>query len=140
MKTVVDVAKLNISLLANSTDYFKEKSYIIVLHDGSDIRKQHSKELENLDIVRDLSGKLIKGYPSFNSVAVDLKGKNIRLLQTTPYSSKESHYLSQTDISDYHAGKLLKKRKKEVTALLESGNWYNHNKIVKQHAYASMKR
>lgn len=134
LKTVVDVEKLNISLLANNTDYFRDKSYIIVLHDGSDIRKQHSKELENLDIVRDLSGKLVNGYPTFNSVAVDLKGKNIRLLQTTPYSSKESHYLSQTDIADYHAGRLLKKRKKEVAALLESENWYNHNTIVEQHA------
>jgi len=134
LKTVVDVEKLNISLLANSTDYFKGKTYIIVLHDGSDIRKQHSKELENLDKVRDLSGKLINGYPTFNSVAVDLKGKNIRLLQTTPYSSKESSYLSQTDIADYHAGRLLKNRKKEVAALLKSGNWHNHNRIVETHA------
>lgn len=134
LKTVVDVEKLNISLLANSSDYFKDKAYIIVLHDGSDIRKQHSKSLENLDIVRDLSGKLINGYPTFNSVAVDLKGKNIRLLQTTPYSSKESSYLSQTDISDYHAGLLLKGRRAEVAALLKSGNWHNHNQIVETHA------
>lgn len=134
LQTVVDVEKLNISLLANSTDYFKGNPYIIVLHDGSDIRKRHSKELENLDVVRDLSGKLIKGYPTFNSVAVDLKGKNIRLLQTTPYSSEEKHYLSQTDIADYHAGKLLKKRRQEVEILLKTGNWYNHNQIVETHA------
>ena len=134
LQTVVDIEKLNISLLANSTDYFKGKSYIIVLHDGSDIRKRHSKELENLTIVRDLSGKLINGYPTFNSVAVDLKGKNIRLLQTTPYSSEEKSYLSQTDISDYHAGKLLKKRKQEVATLLKTGDWYNHNQIVETHA------
>ena len=135
LKTVVDVEKLNISLLANSTDYFKGKPYIIILHDGSDIRKRHSKELENLDMVRDLTGKLIKGYPTVNSVAVDLKGKNIRLLQSTPYSSKESSYLSQTDIADYHAGRLLKSRKAEVEALLESGEWYNHNRIVEAHAF-----
>lgn len=135
LKTVVDVEKLNISLLANSTGYFAGKAYIIVLHDGSDIRKQHSKELENLDIVRDLSGKLINGYPTFNSVAVDLKGKNIRLLQTTPYSSKESSYLSQTEITDYYAGRLLKKRRIEVATLLKSGKWHNHKQIVEAHAF-----
>lgn len=75
LQTVVDVSKLNVSLLANSIDFLKDKVYIIVLHDGSDIRKPWSKKLENLDFVRDLEGKLVDGYPTFNSIAVDLKDK-----------------------------------------------------------------
>jgi hypothetical protein len=133
LQTVVDVSKLNVSLLANSIDFLQNKVYIIILHDGSDIRKPWSKESENLDIVRDLQGKLIHGYPTFNSIAVDLKGKQLRLLQSTPYSTKEETYLSQTDINDYHANKLLKARRNEVKLLLETGSWYNHNSIVNIH-------
>jgi hypothetical protein len=133
LQTVVDVSKLNVSLLANSTDFLKDKVYLIIVHDGSDIRKPWSKESENLDFVRDLDGKLIHGYPTFNSIAVDLKGKQIRLLQSTPYSTKEKTYLSQTEINDYHAKKLLKARREEVKLLLTSGNWYNHNSIVNTH-------
>lgn len=133
LQTVVDVSKLNVSLLVNSVDFFKNKVYIIVLHDGSDIRKPWSKELEHLDVVRDLEGKLIAGYPTFNSIAIDLQGKQLRLLQSTPYSTKEKTYLSQTDINDYHANKLLKQRRGEVKSLLDSGDWYNHNSIVHTH-------
>lgn len=133
LQTIVDVSKLNVSLLANSVDFLKNKGYIIVLHDGSDIRKPWSKESENLDVVRDLKGKLIHGYPTFNSIAIDLKGKQLRLLQSTPYSTKEKTYLNQTDINDYYAKKLLKARREEVKSLLASGNWYNHNSIVNTH-------
>jgi hypothetical protein len=133
LETVVDVSKLNVSLLSNSVDFLKDKVYIIVLHDGSDIRKPWSRASENLDFVRDLKGKLIHGYPTFNSIAIDLKGKQLRLLQSTPYSTKEKTYLSQTDINDYHAKKLLKARREEVKLLLASGNWYNHNSIVTAH-------
>lgn len=133
LQTIVDVSKLNVSLLANSVDFLEGKVYIIVVHDGSDIRKRWSKKSENIDFVRDLEGKLIHGYPTFNSVAIDLKGKQVRLLQSTPYSTKEESYLSQTDINDYHAKKLLKARREEVKNLLKSGNWYNHNSIVNIH-------
>lgn len=133
LQTIVDVSKLNVSLLANSVDFFKDKAYIVVLHDGSDIRKRWTKKSESLDFVRDLKGKLIPGYPTFNSVAIDLKGRQLQLLQSTPYSTKDKSYLSQTDIMDYQTNKLLKSRRKEVEDLLESGNWYNHNSIVNTH-------
>jgi len=122
LQTIVDVDKLNVSLLANSVDFFEGKVYIIVVHDGSDIRKPSTRKSENLDVVRDLEGRLINGYPTFNSVAINLKGKRIRLLQ-----------MPQGDINDYHEGKLLKARRKEVGLLLKSGDWYNHNSIVNNH-------
>ncbi|MGK0363027.1 MAG: hypothetical protein ACI85O_000068 [Saprospiraceae bacterium] len=59
LQTIVDVSKLNVSLLVNNVDFLQDKVYIIVVHDGSDIRKPWSKESENLDFVRDLQGKLI---------------------------------------------------------------------------------
>jgi hypothetical protein len=133
LKTIVDVEKLNISLLTNSIAYFKDKPYIIILHDGSDIRKPESKELEYLDKVRDLEGNIINGYPTFNSVAVDINGQNLRLLQSSPYSRKLPNYLPQSDINDYHSNLLLKARRAEVEALLASGDWYNQNTIIADH-------
>lgn len=133
LKTIVDTDKLNISLLANSLSFFKDKAYLIVLHDGSDIRKPESKTLENLDKVRDLKGNIINGYPTFNSIGIDLKGQSLRLLQSTPYSKVSANYVSQSDINDYEAGLLLKARRKEVEALIKSGKWYNQNTIISDH-------
>lgn len=135
LKTVVDTKKLNYSLLVNAESYFREKSTFLVLHDGSDIRKPHSKKLEKLDKVRDLDGNIINGYPTFNSVVVDAKGNDLRLLQTSPYSTKDTNYLPVGDIRDYHEGKLLKTRRLEVEKLLEGGDWYNHDSIVKEHTH-----
>ena len=92
LQTIVDVSKLNVSLLANSVDFLKDKVYIIVLHDGSDIRKRWSKAPENLDFVRDLEGKLIHDYPTFNSIAIDLKGK-IRTKEKVPARGRQSPQL-----------------------------------------------
>ena len=82
------------------------------------------KKLENLDKVRDLKGNIVNGYPTFNSVVIDIDERNLRLLQTSPYSKSDSNYLSVGDLSDYKGGKLLKPKRLEVEKMLESGNWY----------------
>ena len=45
LKTIVDVKKLNYSLLVNAESFFKSKKTFIILHDGSDIRKPYSKKI-----------------------------------------------------------------------------------------------
>jgi len=133
LQTVVDSNKLNISMLINNQERFKNKDCLIVAHDGSDIRKANSKELEKLDKVRDLDGKIINGYPTFNSVLIDIPNKELSLLQSTPYSSQEENYLSSTKLKDYLEGKALKAEREEVERLVESEDWYNHQTIVEQH-------
>lgn len=133
LKTVVDVSKLNISMLQNNEAEFRNKECLIIVHDGSDIRKKYSEELEYLDKVRDLDGNIINGYPTFNSVLIDLPNQKVRLLQSTPYSSQDKNYLSSTKLKDYVEGKLLKAERKAVESLVASGNWYNHQTIVENH-------
>jgi hypothetical protein len=133
LKTVVNVSKLNISMLQNNEEEFRNKECLVIVHDGSDIRKKYSEELECLDKVRDLDGNIINGYPTFNSVLIDLPNQKIRLLQSTPYSSQDKNYLSSTKLKDYVEGKLLKAEREEVESLVESGNWYNHQTIVENH-------
>lgn len=133
LKTVVDVSKLNISMLQNNQAEFRNNDCLIILHDGSDIRKKYSEELECLDKVRDLDGNIINGYPTFNSVLIDLPKQKVRLLQSTPYSTQDENYLSSTKLKEYVEGKLLKSEREEVENLVESGNWYNHQTIVENH-------
>lgn len=133
LKTVVDVSKLNISMLQNNQEEFRNNECLIILHDGSDLRKKYSKKLECLDKVRDLEGRIINGYPTFNSVLIDLPKQKVKLLQCTPYSSQDENYLSSTKLKDYVEGKLLKAEREEVEHLVESGNWYNHQTIVENH-------
>ena len=132
LKTVLDSNKLNVSLLANATDYFKTKDYVVVLHDPSDIRKKYSKKSENLCKVQDLDKKLINGYRTLNSACVNIKGKELHLLGCTPYSTTDPNYLKVEELNLYHNNKLEdKKRCKEVKLALEQGNGYNLKTLVK---------
>ena len=68
---------------------------VFVPVDGSEIRKQYSKKLENLMRVRDLDGQLINGYRTINSIAVTEDGKRVLLLETIPFSSNEQGFRSE---------------------------------------------
>ncbi len=69
-----------------------------IIHDPCYIRKEHSKELENLDRVRNLDGKMINGYRTFNSVL--LGQENITLLGCHPYSQKEESKLGEGHLTN----------------------------------------
>ena len=119
LQNVVDVNKLNISLLSNNSNCFKDKPYALILHDPSDIRKPHSQELDSLCKVRDLSGNLVNGYRTFNSVGVEMNRSNIHLLQNTPYSTEDALYVKHTD------------RDKEEK--LGTSGYFNQKSIFKSH-------
>lgn len=97
-KNVIDNQKISDALIANGIMRLAGKDELLVLHDGSDIRKKYSKELESIGKVRDLDGHIINGYHSFNSVAVDLHGKLVTPIATEIYSNREENFVSQKDI------------------------------------------
>lgn len=134
LKTVLDSEKLNISLLANNSEYFKDKDYVVVLHDPSDIRKKYSQEADHLCKVLDLDKKLINGYRSLSSACVDIRGKNLRLLRCSPYSTTDTNYLKVEELRLYADNKLKdQKRAKEIKLALTSGEGYNLKSLVKDH-------
>jgi hypothetical protein len=57
LKNIVDMDKLNVNLLANSSSFEDKKAYAVILHDPSDIRKPDSGKFESLGIVKALEGK-----------------------------------------------------------------------------------
>ena len=134
LQTVLDSEKLNISLLANSTDYFANKDYVVVLHDPSDIRKKYSQQADHLCKVMDLDKKLINGYRSLSSACVDIRGKNLRLLRCSPYSTTDTNYLKVEELQLYTDNKLENEsRAKEIKSALDTGQGYNLKSLVKDH-------
>lgn len=126
LKNSIDVEQLNVSLLANQAASLQGKKYVVVIHDGSDIRKPESAKLESLGWVKDLDGKWIRGYGSFNSVLVDVQTAKLELLRCSPYSNGDPAFLSKAEAKDYEQGQLKNPaRRKEIEALLESKQHYN---------------
>jgi hypothetical protein len=97
LKHSLTAAMLNEALPKAAAGLIGKGSHIVAIHDGSDIRKEHSRRLESLGKVRSLSGSIINGYQTMNTILVDTESKALRLLQSTPYSNRSAEYCSVKD-------------------------------------------
>lgn len=88
----LSVGGINAALRAQGIDQLSGETSITVVHDPSDIRKPYAREMEELESVRDLSGRIIPGYKTFNSVAISGEDKRLHLLGCVPkaYSEEDS--------------------------------------------------
>ena len=131
LKSVVDVAKLNISLQQAAIPWLAERDIVVVIHDCSSIRKPYSQKLEGLGKVKDLENDLINGFDTFNSVLVDLKRKSIQLLATTPFSNGDTAFVSQKERYLYANGQIkCADRRAEIAAHDEAKRSYNLKSLV----------
>ena len=64
-KNVIDDRQISDALIANGIMKLADKDELLVLHDGSDIRKKYASQLESIGKVRDLDGHIINGYKNF---------------------------------------------------------------------------
>lgn len=71
---------------------------IFIPLDGTEIRKEFTSKSEKLDKVRALDGKIISGYHSYSTVAVEENSHKINILEIKPFSTKEEDYLSKNKI------------------------------------------
>jgi len=130
---VLDVKKLNISLLSNSIECSRDQYSVIVIHDGSDIRKPESQELEYLGWVQDLDKNWIRGYKTYNSVLIDNHTGKLKLLSCVPYSAKDPDFVSQEELRLFEKNKLTdKERVLEIENALTNADNYNSKSICKQ--------
>ena len=100
LKSVLDDEKMTEALRENSVNALGSHDRLILLHDPCDIRKEQSKTLEKLGRVRALDNKPINGYETFNTVAIDEKGKNVRPVDISIYSNGDEHYVTQAERAD----------------------------------------
>ena len=124
--------KISESLRAHSSMALGNQARLLLLHDGCDLRKPYSKELENLGEVRSLDGKIIPGYSSFNSVVLDEKGKTLRLMEHTFYSNGDPNYVTSQELKDFFKGKLQvsqnpfeRKRHEAIETSLLQGSFHS---------------
>lgn len=130
MVNTLDLELLNKHLLINSVSSQQGQCRVVVVHDGSDIRKPESERLEYLGWVQALDGRWIKGYKTFSSVLIDNEQGKVKLLSCTPYSNTDPKFVSQKEMVSYEKGKLEDQaRVKEIEALLEAEDNINSKKI-----------
>ncbi len=86
---------------------------VVVILDGSDLRKPHSQALEHLSTVRTLDGHPVSGYPTLNAIGLTPDGKR-RLLYHTLYSPKAPGFSSANTV-------ILDATKRIVLALRAAG-------------------
>ena len=66
----LSVEKVNTALIEHAKVEFEEEDHLYLMHDPSDLRKKHSNKTENIGEVRDLSGNIINGFYTFNTIAL----------------------------------------------------------------------
>lgn len=137
-KNILDDEKISAALLESGVAKLADKNELLILHDGSDIRKRYANTLEGLGKVRALDGSIINGYNSFNSVAVDLQGKEVTLLGCEVYSNRGEVFISQADLK-FISKPLTKKatveqasRYEEIKAKAEASEYYNSSLVMRE--------
>jgi hypothetical protein len=120
LQSVLDDQKISEALRQMSVDGLSDEKVVIALHDPCDIRKEYSEKLGNLGIVRDLDGKLITGYNTFNTVCVDGDGKRLHLSDITVYSNGDkAHYVKQAELDKLVKKQVTSIKKKKKAAFTE---------------------
>lgn len=97
-RNTINQASFNELFRLNARDKIVGQPSATVIHDPCNIRKGYSEKMEKLDRVRDLDGKTINGYRTFNSVL--LHGSKISLLGCRPYSQQEDSEFEEDHLSN----------------------------------------
>lgn len=106
---------------------------LYVLHDGCDIRKPSSRDMQYIGDVLSLSKQVVAGYKSMNSVAIDPDKQSLDLVFHELYSTKHPHFVSQQSLQNPAS------LSSESVALSESGQAINSKILYQRSITASHK-
>jgi hypothetical protein len=119
--------KISKALRENSTKKLGDKKRVYAISDHCDIRKEYSRELENLGKVRDLKGNIINGYSSLGTILLDEEKKDITLSNIAVFSNREERFVSQEELKKYNNNKLEDKdRVLKIKELIENDTHINN--------------
>jgi len=128
LKSVLDDKKLSAAIREHSVAGLGDEARLIVLHDPCDIGKEQAEVLEKLGKVRDLDGNLINGYSTFNSMAVDVKGKKLYPVDIGVYSNGDEHYVTEEELKALAKGKLQQvdqQRAEQIEQFIQEDSYLN---------------
>jgi len=126
----LDESLVNDTLMGEALRKLSSAHEIYLLHDPSDIRKPHSKKIENLGKVLDLNHRVINGYSSYNVIAVTPYDKEVHLLSHELYSNKSPSFLKAEYVKKLGENKDFPE-KEAVFELYKSGTWFNKKTLAK---------
>lgn len=114
----ISVEETNNILIKKGASSFVGEPYVVLLHDESNIRKEHSEKMECIDQVKALDGSIVNGYHSMNSVAL---GEDcLHLLSCTPYSTKEENYKNEDSEDSFDGKSILFKHLTSISEVFKS--------------------
>ena len=128
--------KISQALRENSVEAMSGQQHITLIHDPCDIRKEYSKELENLGKVLDLDKNVVNGYYTFKSKAIDDDGKRWNDVDTKVYSNREPQFVSQEELKLYNKGTLQNSKNTErreraeiIQQLVDADDYINTSEV-----------
>ena len=101
LKEVLDDKKVSEALKQNSIEKFSGKKRVYVPSDHCDIRKRHSWKMENIGKVLDLNKKVINGFTTLASVAIDENKHDLTLMDVSVFSNREDRFIKQDELELY---------------------------------------
>jgi len=116
LKTVLDDKKISEALIKQSVAKLCDNKRLYIFSDHSDIRKPYSSKLSNIGKVRSLSGKIINGYTTLNSVILNEHKKDLTLSNITVFSNKDDNFITKAELDDYNKDKIKNPKRKEEIA------------------------
>jgi len=126
LKEVLDDKKVSEALRENSIEKFSGKKRVYVPSDHCDIRKKHSWKMENIGKVLDLDKKVINGFSTLASVAIDENKHDVTLMDVTVFSNREDRFIKQDELELFENGKIEDKaREAEIKALVDEDKHIN---------------
>lgn len=134
LKSVLDDEKIADALIDHSVEKLCNNKRLYIFSDHCDIRKPHALKLENQGKVRTLSGNIVNGYTTLNSVILDENKKNLTLSNISVFSNKDDDFICQTELDAYHKNKIKNPvREAEIEQKLEDDSFINMGVILKRH-------
>ena len=126
LKEVLDDKKVSEALKQNSIEKFSGKKRVYVPSDHCDIRKRHSWKMENIGKVLDLNKKVINGFTTLASVAIDENKHDLTLMDVTVFSNREDRFIKQDELELYKKEKIKDEaRVSEIKRLVDADEHIN---------------
>ncbi len=126
LNEVLDDKKISEALKENSIEKFSGKKRLYLPSDHCDIRKKHSWKMENIGKVLDLNKKVINGFSTLASIAIDENKRDVTLMDISVFSNKEKRFIKQDELKDYENGKIAdKSREAEIKGLVDEDKHIN---------------
>ena len=78
--------------------------------------------IENIGKVLDLNKKVVNGYTTLASVAIDENKKDVTLMEVMVYSNREDRFVKQKELEKFEKGKVEDEdRESKIKELVDKG-------------------